>query len=71
MSLETKVMRSYMLVCDVIRDAAIQDIYDAAARNEIQITNADFAKLTQIIQASVARSSMNSANQLQSIFKEV
>lgn len=70
MSLESKVMQSYFLTTEVIKTALSQDIFDAAARGEFELTNEQFSKISQIIELSVTKSAMNSAKQLQSALSQ-
>jgi hypothetical protein len=69
-SLESDIMRGYFLASEVIKDAVIADIQEAALTGAVPLTREQFAKVTQIVRAAVERAALNSAKQIQSSIAE-
>lgn len=69
-SLESDVMRSFVLACEVIKSTVVNNIQASAARGDFELTNDAFAKITQLVGESVDQAARNSARQMQSAIKQ-
>ncbi|MHA2020504.1 MAG: hypothetical protein ACW96N_02240 [Candidatus Thorarchaeota archaeon] len=69
-SLESSVMQSFALSCEVIKDTVVNNIHAAAARGDFELTNDAFAKIDALVKASVDQAARNSARQMQSALKQ-
>lgn len=69
-NLESDVMRSMSLVCEVIKDTVVTNIQAAAARGDFELTNDSFEKINRLVRLSVDQAAQNSSRQLQAVIKK-
>jgi len=65
-SLESDVMQSFALACDVIKDVVMHNVQTSAVRGDVAIDGENLKKLDKLVRASVDQACRNSARQLQS-----
>lgn len=65
-SIELKVMQSYKLCCDMMKNALVGAIQDAARKGEIQITHDTLHHLSDVVQKTIDEAVRNTSRQMQS-----
>jgi hypothetical protein len=70
MSLESKIMRSFNICCNSIKDKVFSDIVEAASQGAVSLSREDLAKIKKIVDRSVDYTAMNSSKQMQSVINE-